>query len=288
MTSRRFAPPVLDDRTLSLIDSAVAEDVRGGDITSNALVPATLRGTGTIRAKARGVLAGIPVVATIIRRHGPEIALHPLIADGDAVAPGSVVARLEGPARSLLRLERVLLNYLQRLSGIATLARQYVDAVAGTDAVILDTRKTAPGHRELDKYAVRAGGAVNHRLALDDQILVKENHLRLSGLDVAGAVARCRALGVGTVEIEVETLAEFDAAVAAGADIVMLDDMSDADIREAVRRRGATRIPAIEVSGGMTPERAAAVACLGVDRISVGRLTHSAPALDIALKIAAP
>lgn len=273
-------PLILDP----LIELALREDWAWGDLTSQTIVPAGQLGRAEFMIKGQGVIAGLPVVARVWALVDPSLRFVPCCADGTAVAPGAVVATVEGSARSILMGERVALNYLQRLSGTASMAAAYVERVAGTRAQILDTRKTTPGLRLLEKYAVRAGGARNHRYCLADAILIKDNHLAIAG-SIPEAIRRARAGAAATtmVEVEVEDLAMLDAAVAAGADLVMLDNMSPELMREAVARV-AGRVK-LEASGGISLATVRAVAETGVDFISVGALTHSAGSLDISLDL---
>ncbi len=271
-----------------LIDLAIAEDVGPGDVTSQATLPADLVLHGRIVAKAAGVVAGLPVAEAVFHAIDPAIEFTARVADGQEVVPGEVIAEVTGLGRSLLAAERTALNFLQRMSGIATLTRQFVDAVACTPATILDTRKTLPGHRLLDKYAVRMGGGQNHRLALYDMILIKDNHVDAAG-GILPAVARARAAYPALpIEVEVRTLAELREVlgITPPVDRVMLDNMSLAEMRQAVAL-AAGRVP-LEASGNVTLERAAEIAATGVDLISVGALTHSAPALDLSMKVARP
>jgi nicotinate-nucleotide pyrophosphorylase (carboxylating) len=257
----------------------LAEDVGDGDLTSASVVPegATLR--ASLLLKERGVVCGLGVAESVFRELDPDVRFEPLVADGDE-ARGEV-ARVEGSARALLTGERTALNLLGRLSGIATLTRRYVDAVAGTGATILDTRKTTPGLRALEKLAVRCGGGENHRFGLYDGILIKDNHLRIAG-GIPAAVRAASGQGV-PVEVECETLPDVREAVDAGADIVLLDNMTPPDLRDAVQLvAGRART---EASGGVTLETVNAVARTGVDFISVGALTHSARSLDVSMEV---
>jgi nicotinate-nucleotide pyrophosphorylase (carboxylating) len=257
----------------------LAEDVGEGDLTSASVVPegATLR--ASLLLKERGVVCGLGVAESVFRELDPDVRFEPLVADGDE-ARGEV-ARVEGNARALLTGERTALNLLGRLSGVATLTRRYVDAVAGTGATVLDTRKTTPGLRALEKLAVRCGGGENHRFGLYDGILIKDNHLRLAG-GIAAAVHAAGGQGV-PVEVECETLADVREAVEAGADIVLLDNMTPPDLREAVQLvAGRART---EASGGVTLDTVDAVARTGVDFISIGALTHSARSLDVSMEV---
>ncbi len=240
-------------------------------------------------ARSPGVLAGLPVAERLAAEFELSEHWRAFRGDGDRVEAGTVVARLAGPMRSLLSMERIVLNFLQRLSGIATLTARFVAATEGTRAAIYDTRKTTPGWRALEKYAVRCGGGRNHRFGLHDAVLIKDNHLawlRAAGLDIAAAVATARAnVPAGTVvEVEVDTLEQLDVALSCGPDIILVDNLGPEALAEAVRRRDA-RAPAVmlEASGGVSLETVAARAATGVDRISVGALTHSAPALDVAM-----
>ena len=272
-----------DPRVGALIDLALAEDLGVGDRTSEALVPAGTRARGRVRAKQALVVCGLPLLERVFRRLG-DVRGSALADEGALAAPGQVLATLEGPARALLAGERVALNLLQHLCGIATLTRAYVERVRGTPLVVRDTRKTLPGMRALAKYAVRTGGGTNHRLGLDDAILIKDNHLALGGGEVAAAVRRARAALPGLpLEVECRTVAEVAAAVAAGPDLILLDNMPLADVAQAVRiARG--RVP-LEASGGVTLEQLEALARAGVAFVAVGALTHSAPAADLNLKI---
>jgi len=265
-----------------LVRRALEEDVRGGDVTTDATVPAALRARGVFLAKADCVVAGLDVAGEAFRQLEPDVRVRTHVADGAACRVGDHLAEIEGSARTLLVGERTALNFLQRLSGVATRARQFADA-AGGRIVILDTRKTTPTLRALEKYAVRCGGAANHRAGLFDAILIKDNHIRLAG-GVMAAVAQARAHRPGMpVEIEAERLDQVDDALAAGADIVLVDNMTTADIHEAVARaRGRAKI---EISGGVTLERIPELAATGADFVSVGALTHSAPAIDISFEI---
>jgi nicotinate-nucleotide pyrophosphorylase (carboxylating) len=281
-----------------LIRFSLEEDVGRGDITTEILVPTDLRGEARIIAKESGVICGLGVVPLVFEIGDADVDFQSLVSDGDEVEPGQVVAELRGRAAHLLSTERIVLNFLQRLSGIASTTQRYARALDGLDCAVLETRKTVPGWRLLDKYAVLAGGGQLHRLGLDDQILAKENHFALarrSGLctSFAGAleilVSR-RPSGM-ICEVEVETLDELDAALRAGVDIVLLDNMSNEEMREAVRRRDkAPRLVngdriLLEASGGITLDTIRGVAETGVDRISIGALTHSVRALDLSMLV---
>ncbi len=271
-----------------LIELAIAEDIGPGDATSQATLDPRALLTGCIVAKEAGVLAGLPVAETVFRLVDPAIRFNPLAHDGQEVVPGEVVARVSGPGPSLLAAERLALNFLQRMSGIATTTRDYVDAVAVTHATILDTRKTVPGHRLLDKYAVRMGGGVNHRTALFDMVLIKDNHIVGAG-GITPAVVRARAAHPQLpIEVEVDTLDQLREAltIQPPLDRIMLDNMSFDTMREAVEIT-AGRVP-LEASGNVTLHTVADVAATGVDYISVGALTHSVRALDLSMNVTTP
>ena len=278
---------VLDSTTSRLLDLALAEDIGGGDVTSMLTVPAQRRARGTILAKAPGVISGLDAAGEVFHRVDPTISFTPLVADGDGVAPMTPIATIEGSARSVLAGERVALNLLQRLSGVATTTAHYVAAVRGTTARIVDTRKTTPGLRSLEKAAVRHGGGHNHRFGLTDGVLIKDNHLAaVGGPDrVARAISQARQGAPHTlrVEIEVTTLEELAQALEAGADVVLLDNMDVETLRKAVTLTDGRAL--LEASGGVTLNTVAEIAATGVDLISVGALTHSAPALDISLDL---
>jgi nicotinate-nucleotide pyrophosphorylase (carboxylating) len=265
-----------------IVRRALAEDLGWGDVTTDATVPADLQARGTIVARCACVLAGLDVAAEAFRQLDPRVEFARKKSDGDACQPGETIADVVGFAAALLTAERTALNFLQRLSGIATLTRRFVDA-AGGRLIILDTRKTTPTLRVLEKYAVRAGGGVNHRGGLDDGILIKENHIRLGG-GVAEVVRKMRGAGHEMpIEIEAQSLREVDEALAAGADIILLDNMSIDDMRQAISRaRGRVKT---EISGGVTLDRLPELASLGADYVSIGALTHSAPAADLAFEL---
>jgi nicotinate-nucleotide pyrophosphorylase (carboxylating) len=267
----------------ALIDAALREDIPAGDITSEGLIPADARSEAILLAKEDGVLAGLAMARRVYEKIDPAVEFSEKFEDGAAIRKFDILAAIEGPTMALLKGERTALNFLQHLSGVATATRRFVDAVAGTKAKILDTRKTTPGLRLLEKYAVKAGGGTNHRLSLSDMILIKDNHLRYVGT-VAEAVRRARAAAKPGVRIEVEAadLSQVRDALAAGADMIMLDNMALETMREAVAL-AAGRVP-LEASGNMSLDRVRAVAETGVDFISVGALTHSAPAVDISLE----
>lgn len=272
------------DEVDRIIENGLREDIAGGDVTTDLLFDPEQSGRAVFRAKQDGVIAGLPVAQRVFAKRDAGATFTPLAQDGDAVKAGQPVAEVSGSLRTLLTGERLALNLLQRMSGIATLARKYVDAVAGLPVTILDTRKTAPGLRHLDKYAVRCGGATNHRLNLNELAMVKDNHLKAAG-GIMNAVQRIRATSQQPVRIEVETanLVQVREAITAGADIIMLDNMEPAVMREAVTLiAGRAKV---EASGAIGLESVRAVAETGVDFISIGRLTHSAPALDISMKL---
>jgi len=261
------------------IRAFLAEDVGDGDVTTEAVVPADARLDASLLLKEQGVVCGLAQAEEVFRALDPDVEFEQLVRDGTAAS--GEVARVSGNARALLTGERTALNLLGRLSGIATLTRRYVDAVAGTGATILDTRKTTPGLRELEKLAVRAGGGNNHRFGLYDAILIKDNHLRLGG-GIARSVESARRTGL-PVEVECESLDDVRDALAAGADTILLDNMSPAQLREAVLLvdgRAKT-----EASGGVTLENVRSIAETGVDFISVGALTHSARSLDVSMEV---
>lgn len=274
-----------------LVQLARAEDLGAtGDRTSRALIPADQVGKAVFVARSPGVVAGLPAAAMVCAEFDQRLTFTPLTPDGSPVGSGTPLASVTGPLRSLLTAERTALNFLQRLSGIASVTRTYVDAVSGLPVAVLDTRKTTPGWRLLEKYAVRMGGGTNHRFGLYDGILIKDNHLAgLSG-DVQLAVEAARSAAGNDwlpVEVEVDTLEQLEDALAARADIVLLDNMTPDQMRKAVERRNAVS-PAtrLEASGGVSLTTIRDIAATGVDRISVGALTHSAPALDIGLDYA--
>ena len=277
-----------------VVRNALLEDRADADITTETLVPPDLRGNARIIAKAEGVLAGVEVAGAVFRAVDPELEFNPILSDGArlAVADGAeehgTIAELSGSVASILKGERVALNFLQHLSGVATETDRYVREVAGYGAVILDTRKTVPGLRSLQKYAVAVGGGTNHRRDLSDGVLIKDNHLaagRLNELSLGDIVRRMResAPGAWEIEVEVENLEQLREAVEAGADIVMLDNMTLSEMAEAVRVVDGRALT--EASGGITLENVREVAATGVDRISVGALTHSVTGLDMSLEL---
>ncbi len=281
----RSSPAAPPQHEIALVVArALQEDIGTGDVTSRWTLPADLRGRGIFWCKAEGVLAGLEVAREVFRQVAAEIELKPLKADGDPIVPGERIALVEGPLAAILTAERTALNFMQRMSGIATATRRYLAAVADTRAIILDTRKTAPGLRLLDKWAVRLGGGQNHRLRLDDMVLIKDNHIAAAG-SITAAITRVReAVGRSLpIEVEVKTWAELEEAVALRPDRIMLDNMSPEEMRRAVAWV-AGRVP-LEASGGVTMDNVRAVAETGVDYISIGALTHSVTALDISLEV---
>lgn len=272
------------DLLTDLIRNALAEDIGPGDITTAASLLGGEEGVARATAKGAMVVAGLEVFREVFRTLDPTLSFVPRKRDGEEAGSGDLLAEVEGGLASILTAERVALNLLQRMSGIATLTRRYVDLVAGTGTKILDTRKTAPGLRILDKYAVRAGGGFNHRFALYDGVLIKDNHIAAAG-GIGLAVQRVRGRVPHTfrIEVEVKNLAELEEALTAGADSVLLDNMGIPEMADAVRRVGGRIL--LEASGNMTLERVKAVAQTGVDLISVGALTHSVAAADISLNV---
>ena len=265
-----------------LVWRAVAEDLGSGDITTDATVPSGMQARGVFLVKAECVLAGVDVAIETFRFLDPAVRATIRKRDGERCQPGDEIAELTGSARALLVGERTALNFLQRLSGIATRTRHFVDAAYGR-LVVLDTRKTTPTLRRLEKYAVEAGGGTNHRFGLFDAVLIKDNHIRIAG-GVRAAVDAARRVQAGRqVEVEAQNLDEVDEALASGAEAILVDNMSLADIREAVRRtRGRAKL---EVSGGVTLETLPTIATTGADSVSIGALTHSAPAVDISFEL---
>ena len=268
----------------ALLELAFAEDIGIGDITTEATVPSSQQGVGTIVAKSGGVVAGLPVAARVFDKLDAMLAFRALVSDGDKVEAGAPLAEVQGSAKTILIGERTALNFLQRLSGIATLTAQFVNAVAGYDVKIVDTRKTAAGWRAAQKYAVRVGGGYNHRFGLFDGVLIKDNHIVAAG-GIANAVRKAREVAphTGKIEVEVETAEQVDEALAAGADILLLDNMSLELMRCVVERIGGSAVT--EASGGITLARVREVAAAGVELISVGALTHSAMPMDISLTL---
>jgi nicotinate-nucleotide pyrophosphorylase (carboxylating) len=284
-----IAFPLGSDELRNHVRRALAEDVGWGDVTTRAMIDPAVQARGVIAYREAGVVAGLPVAAAVYAVLDPAVRWRSLVADGATVVAGATVAEISGPAASLLTGERLALNYLQRLSGVATLTARYAQALAGTGARLVDTRKTTPGLRSLEKYAVRCGGGSNHRHGLSDGVLVKDNHIAILGRQGVGlreAVARVRAAVPHSlrVEVEVDRLDQIEDVLAGGADIILLDNMPPAALAEAVRLVAGRAIT--EASGGVTLENIRACAEAGVDLISVGALTHSARALDIGLDFA--
>ena len=280
--------PQFPPEVYHLIDAALVEDQTFNDPTTQAVVSPEIGGVGMLRAKAHGVLAGVDVGMEVFRRVDPQLDRRALLEDGAELQPGDEIARVSGCAASILRGERIALNFLQRMSGIASDTNRYVRAVQGLKARIVDTRKTAPGHRYLDKYSVRMGGGHNHRLNLADGILIKDNHIQANrfremGLRQVVEMALERASHTIKVEVEVETLEQLHEALDAGAHIIMLDNMPVDLMREAMSIIGDRAV--VEASGGITYDTVRAVAETGVDLISIGGLTHSVTALDISLDL---
>ncbi len=275
----------MDREYLEAVRQALDEDLRGeGDVTSRALFTREDRGEGLFKLKQDGRVAGLPVAAAVFHLLDREVAFLPLASEGDDLEAGALLARVEGPVLPILEGERTALNFLQRLSGIATLTAAYARRAAPYGVAVKDTRKTTPGLRRLEKYAVRVGGGVNHRMGLYDAVLIKDNHIRgVGGIEMALRLVRGELGDAFPVEVEVSDLAGLEEAVAGGAQTVMLDNMDTAAVREAVRlAAGRVRL---EVSGGVRLERVEELAATGVDFISVGALTHSCPALDISLDL---
>ncbi|MBC8448335.1 MAG: carboxylating nicotinate-nucleotide diphosphorylase [Chloroflexi bacterium] len=276
----------LPEEIVAIVRRTLAEDIGDGDVTSECILSPDVILWGEFVAKADGVLAGLTIARAAFQLTDPRIIFTPLAEDGAVVTCGQRLATVEGPGVGILSAERTALNFLQRMSGIATLTRRYVNAVAGTGAVILDTRKTAPGLRPLDKWAVRLGGGHNHRMGLYDMVLIKDNHIAAAG-GITTAVQRVRAYDTHGlfIEVEAKTLAELEEALAIEPplDRIMLDNMSLEEMRQAVTTT-ASSVP-LEASGGVTLETVGEIAATGVDYISVGALTHSAQALDISLEV---
>lgn len=274
------ASPLID----RLLELALEEDIGPGDVTTQALIPPELQGEAQIRAKETLVAAGLPLAARVFYKVDSSLRFEAQAKEGREAAPGTVLARVTGPVAPILTGERVALNFLQRLSGIATYTRNMVARVAGYPVALVDTRKTTPGWRVLEKYAVRLGGGANHRLGLFDGVLIKNNHLAAVG-SIAEAIrqARDRTQQLLKIELEVTDLAGLQEALDAGADLIMLDNLDEATMAQAVALTGGRAL--LEASGGMSPERLPKVAATGVHFISMGALTHSAPAVDIHLRL---
>lgn len=276
---------MITPRTDHIIDLALDEDAGLGDITSRAIFPARHVSRGIIDAKQDLVICGLAVAARVFARVDPALKVEPLARDGDRVKRGAKVMRLAGPTASMLTAERTALNFLQRLSGVATLARRYADAVKDTGVRIVDTRKTTPGWRALEKYAVRCGGCINHRSSLGEHVLIKDNHIAAAGsLTKAVALARAAAPHQAKIEVEAKTLPEVKEALRAGAEVILLDNMAPDLVRRAVALIAGGAV--VEVSGGVRYETLRDYALPGVDVISIGAITHSATAVDLSLDIA--
>jgi nicotinate-nucleotide pyrophosphorylase (carboxylating) len=276
--------PEFDCLVDRLIELALEEDLGPGDVTTQALIPPDRKGAAQIRAKENLMVAGLPVAHRVFRKLESQVQFFPVAMEGQEVTPGGVLAQVRGPLAAILTAERTALNFLMRLSGIATYTRKIVNAVSGFPTAIVDTRKTTPGWRALEKYAVRVGGGANHRFGLFDGVLIKTNHLAAVGsLTDAVRLAREKTHHLLKIEVEVTSLAELEEALAAGADIIMLDNMDEATMAQAVNITAGRAL--LEASGSMTLERLPQVAATGVNLISMGALTHSAPALDIHLRL---
>ncbi len=270
--------------TAAFVAATLAEDMgQGGDITSNAVIPADARLTAVMDSRDAVVVAGLPLAEAFFRALDPDCAIETLVAEGQAVAAGADLMRISGNARALLTAERSALNTVQHLTGIATMTRAYVDAIAGTGAILLDTRKTLPGLRALEKYATRMGSATNHRMRLDDGVMIKDNHIAVAG-GVEPAVRAAKAAGLAGVVVEVDRIDQIEPALAAGADRLLLDNMDVPTLKAAVALV-AGRVPT-EASGGVRLDTIRAIAETGVTYISVGRITQSAPAADVGLDYA--
>jgi nicotinate-nucleotide pyrophosphorylase (carboxylating) len=277
---RDTALPLDPKQFEAIVDAAIAEDLGAGDITSRAVIPPDVQFSGVMAAREPLVVAGLPLAEMVFRKLSKTVEFRTVARDGDHMAKGGVLAHVKGPAVELLAAERTAVNIVQHLSGIATLTRKYLDAIAGTGAILLDTRKTIPGLRELQKYATRMGGCTNHRMRLDDGVLIKDNHVAVAG-GVAEAIRRARAAGLTDIEMECDTLVEVAAAIEAGADSILFDNMSPEMMKKGVAMV-AGRVPT-EASGNVRLETIRAIAETGVTYISVGRLTHSAAAVNIGL-----
>ncbi len=268
----------------SVIEYALNEDIGNGDITTNSLIPIDLQTKATMVAKSTGVIAGLAVAEYVFRTFSSDITWKTFVNDGDKVSKGDLIVEILGSYRALLTGERVALNFLQRMSGIATMTANYVDTLKEYKTQILDTRKTVPGLRLLDKYAVKMGGGTNHRIGLYDMVLIKDNHIKIAG-GITNAVAQIKKNLPDGIKVEVETttIREVQEALAAGVDIIMLDNMSNSTMAESVKLIGGQA--KVEASGNMTMERLKEVAATGVDFISIGALTHSVAAFDISMNI---
>jgi len=272
--------PIPREQVEAKVREALMEDAVDSDVTTEAVVLPTLKGSAHLIARSAGVVAGLPIAHEVFRQVDCSVRFEAVVEDGTFISADQILARLSGPLASLLRAERTALNFVQQLSGVATLTRRFVDA-AGSKTVVLDTRKTAPGLRALQRYAVRMGGGVNHRSDLASAVLVKDNHVAAAG-GTRQAISLAR-LPSRPLQVEVESLEELEAALAEGVDVVLLDNMDVGQVAEAVRLTGGRAL--LEVSGGVSLATIGAYAATGVDRISVGALTHSAPALDVSMEI---
>jgi nicotinate-nucleotide pyrophosphorylase (carboxylating) len=280
---KKCADWIMDHNLKQLIECALTEDIGPGDITTEATIPVDSTSTAEMLAKQELVLAGFDVVREVFHYLDPTVQFTPLAKDGDKIKAGTVLARLSGKTRVLLTGERVALNFLQHLSGIATLTARYVDKIKGLKVEVLDTRKTLPGLRHLEKYAVRMGGGKNHRMGLYDMVLIKDNHIKAAGGITKAVEAVRKKAGQLKIEVETRNLEEAREALAAKVDIIMLDNMPVETMREAVKLIAGRAL--VEASGNVTLETIRAIAETGVDLISTGSLTHSAPAADISMKI---
>ena len=268
----------------AFVRSTLAEDLGEiGDITAAAVIPADARFTGALVSRDAIAVAGLPIAEAFFRHLDPDVEIETLVEDGDRIMKGTTLMRMEGKARAMLTAERSALNTLQHLSGVATLARTYADAIAGTGAILLDTRKTIPGLRVLEKYATRMGGATNHRMGLWDAAMIKDNHIAVTG-SIGQSVGAAKAAGITSIIVEVDRVDQIEPALAAGATHLLLDNMDPPTLRGAVTLVGG-RVPT-EASGGVTLETIREIAGTGVTYVSVGRLTQSAPAADIGLDLA--
>lgn len=272
--------PLTDTEIAALIDIAFKEDIGSGDVTAQSVIPENAQLSATMNAREDMVLAGLPLIEPIFARLDETVSVERLAEDGEKLRAGATIAMIRGSARALLSAERTALNILQHLSGIATLTRRYVSSIEGTGATLLDTRKTIPGLRKLGKYAAACGGAQNHRMGLFDAVMIKDNHIAVAG-SVAAAVVAAKAAGQSKIQVECDTIEQVREALNAGATSLLLDNMNNETLRAAVSIVGG-RIP-LEASGGVTLETIRGIAETGVDFISVGRLTQSAPAVDIGL-----
>lgn len=291
MSINHTIPGIDRKRVESLIDMALEEDLGGFcDTTTVSVIAPDLQAKGALLCKEDCVCAGLEVAEMVFKKLSPDIQWKPLVKDGDFCPNRTVLAEMEGPARALLTGERTALNFLQRLCGVATVSKRYASAVAGTKTIILDTRKTTPGWRNIEKYAVAVGGSSNHRIGLFDRIMIKDNHRELAGMEGAGGITRSvkkarEKFPALEIEVEADTLGEVREAIDAGADYILLDNMTNEQMAEAVKMNsGKARL---EASGGITIERIPSIAALGVDFISSGALTHSVKSTDISMEILA-